>query len=243
MPLCSPLPETPLSSPHHKKICTDSQMEEVSNADILKAINELSVRFTSLELKINQNAADIVTIKENVEGIDHQMKITDEEVCAVNRRVCEQDEKIEEAERYSRRWNLKLFNIPETVNETAEDVRRQVFEIFGTLAPEERNKLGFLIDTVHRIGRPREDRSSRPVIVQFTMRTFRQKIWRASVNATVMKEKKLRLAEDLTRWERECRQKLWPIVEKARKEGKKTSWRGADVIIDGRRVSADKTTS
>lgn len=239
LPLCSPLPDTPVPSPNPKKLCVSSQEENVSNADILKAIQELACRFTSLEQQINRNTADIVTIKENVEGIDHQTKVTDVKVQAVSRRISEQDVRIEEAERYSRRWNLKLLNLPEAVNETAEDGRKKVFEILGQIVPDEKNKFGFLVDTVHRIGRPREDGSSRPMIMQFTMRTFRHKVWKASMSANVMKEKKLRFAEDLTYRERQCRQKLWPLVEKARKEGKKTSWRGPDVIIDGRKVAAD----
>ena len=182
-----------------------------------------------------------MAIKENVEGMDHQIKSSVDKVQAVNRRISEQDIKIEEAERYSRRWNLKLLNLPEAISETAEDVRKLIFDIFGKIVPEEKTKMGFLIDTVHRIGRPREDKSPRPVIIQFTMRTFKQRIWRASVSATVMKEKNLRLAEDLTYWERQCRNKLWPLVDKARKEGKKTSWRGPDVIIDGKRVTAESS--
>lgn len=39
------------------------------------------------------------------------------------------------------------------------------------------------------------------------------------MSTTVMKEKKLRLAEDLTYWERQCWKKLWTLVDKARKEG------------------------
>jgi len=80
-----------------------------------------------------------------------------------------------------------------------------------------KNKLGFLVDTIHRVGRPRDDGSPRPVISQFTMRTFRQKIWKTSMTAAVKREKKLRLAEDLTYGERQCRKKLWPLVEKPAK--------------------------
>lgn len=61
-----------------------------------------------------------------------------------------------------------------------EDLRKQIFQIFGQIAPDEKNKLGFLVDTIHQVGSPRDDRSPRPVIIQFTMRTFRQKIWKTS---------------------------------------------------------------
>lgn len=189
LPVCSPLPDSPLASPNPKKVCSNSQDERVSNADILNAIKELSSKFSSLETKINQNSADICIFKDNIEGMDHQMKTAFDKVNAVNRRVSEQERKIVEAERYTRRWNLKLLNLSEGVSETAEDTRKKVFDIFSKVIPEEKNKPGFLVDTVHRIGRPSEDRSPRPVIIQFTMRTFKQKIWRASVNADVMKEK------------------------------------------------------
>lgn len=53
----------------------------------------------------------------------------------------------------------------------------------------------------------------------------------------MLKQKKLRMAEDLTYWERECRNKLWPLVKKARDAGKKTKWMGAAVIIDGEKFA------
>lgn len=74
LPLCSPIPETAISSPNPKKLCSVKQDEHMSNADILKAIQELTCRFISIEKKICQNTADIITINENIEGIDHEMK-------------------------------------------------------------------------------------------------------------------------------------------------------------------------
>ena len=80
-----------------------------------------------------------MAIKENVEGMDRQMKLTVDKVQAVNRRISEQETKIEEAERYSRRWNLKLLNLPEAASETTEDVSKHIFDMFGTIVPEEKN--------------------------------------------------------------------------------------------------------
>ena len=235
---CSPLSDTPFSSPNSKKTCSRDNDDEVSNADILKAIQHLTSRFVSLEQKISQNTEEIAAIKENIGGIEHMVQTNNDKMQVMSRRLSEHDEKIEDAERYSRRWNLKLFNLPESTNESTEELRRQIFQIFAQMAPDDKNKLGFLVDTIHRVGRPRDDRSPRPVIIQFTMRNFRQKIWKTSMTATVMREKRLRLAEDLTYGERQSRNKLWPLVEKARKDGKKTAWRGPDVIIEGKRITA-----
>ncbi len=120
LPLCPPLPDSPLASPNPKKVCSVSLEENVSNADILNAIKELSSKFSSLEAKINKNSADIGTIKDNIGEMDHSMKATFVAVNAVNQRISKLESKTEDAERYSRRWTLKLLNLPEGVNETAE---------------------------------------------------------------------------------------------------------------------------
>lgn len=70
------------------------------------------------------------------------------------------------------------------------------------------------------------------------MCTFTQKFWKASATAAVLKERKIRLLEDLTYRERQRRNKLWPLDDKPRKEGKKTTWRGHDAIIDGKKITA-----
>ncbi|KAL7397290.1 hypothetical protein ABVT39_019867 [Epinephelus coioides] len=233
--LCTPLPSSPLKSPNPKKICSEMEDEAVSNADILKAINNLNDRFSKFEERVLKNTAEIAAVKENMKNLEMQCKGTDDSVKSLKDQFTTMQEKQDDAERYSRRWNLRLLNLPEKQNE---DVRREVLEIITQIIPDEKNKLGFMIDTVHRVGRPRENQSTRPIIIQFTMRTFRYKVWRASLNADVMKEKQLRMAEDLTYQEKQCRNKLWPLVKQARIEGKKTRWQGPVAIIDGVRFTA-----
>lgn len=60
--LCSPLPETPLNSPSPKKVRTEISKkgaENVSNADILKAIHGLNDQFSKFEETVNKNTAEI----------------------------------------------------------------------------------------------------------------------------------------------------------------------------------------
>lgn len=231
--LCKPLPETPINSPNSKKIRTDTpevREEAVSNADILKAINGLNDRFSTFEQIVNKNTAEIIVVQEHVKSLEIQYEKTNDTVKKLNDRISALQEKQEQAERYSRRWNLRLLNLPEHSNE---DVRKEVMDIIAQIIPEEKHKLGLMIDTVHRVGRTRDENTSRPIILQFTMRTFRHKVWRASINSDVMKKKSLRMTEDLTYTERQCRNKLWPIVKQARSEGKKTKWVGPVAIIDG----------
>lgn len=233
--LCVPLPASPLQSPNPKKHCSNKEEEPVSNSDLLKAINSLNDRFSNFEKMVLKNTAEIETVKENMKGLEMQSKETGDSVLSLKNQLATMQEKQDEAERYSRRWNLRLLNLPEKPNE---DVRKEVLEIINLIVPEERSKLGFMVDTVHRVGRPRDNQSMRPIIIQFTMRTFRFKVWRASLTADVMKEKKLRMAEDLTFQEKQSRNKLWPLVKQARTEGKKTKWQGPVAIIDGVRFTA-----
>lgn len=143
--LCSPLPESPLKSPYPKKVCHNSKEEEsVSNADILRAIQELTSRFTSFEQKISKNTTDIVS-KESLKCIELKVKSNNDKLHAMDRRISGQKLKSEDAEHYSQCWNLKLHNLPEAANETAEDTRKQVFKIFGLLTPDEMNNNAWLM--------------------------------------------------------------------------------------------------
>uniref|UniRef100_A0A1A8SHC0 Uncharacterized protein n=1 Tax=Nothobranchius rachovii TaxID=451742 RepID=A0A1A8SHC0_9TELE len=81
------------------------------------------------------------------------------------------------------------------------------------------------------------DNSTRPVIIQFTMRAFRNKIWKVSRDNNTLKEKKLFLKEDLSQADRMERNRLWPIVEEARKQGKRAGFRGPHAYIEGKKVT------
>lgn len=170
--LCRPLPETRFNSPDSKKICTKApevREEDVSNADILNAINGLNDQFSKFEEMVNKNTAEIIAVQEHVKSLELQCEATNDTVKKLNDQISALREKQEEAERYSRRWNLRLLNLPEHSNE---DVRKELMDIIAQIIPEEKSKLGFMIDTVHRVGQTKDENSSRPIILQFTMRTF-----------------------------------------------------------------------
>lgn len=88
-------------------------------------------------------------MKEEIKGLDFQKKSTDSNLKDMTNHFKGLRERQEDAERYSRRWNLRLINLPEKPNKTAEMVRKEVFDIMGQITPEDSNKLVFLIDTVH----------------------------------------------------------------------------------------------
>lgn len=147
--------------------------------------------------------------------------------------VCKLQQRGDDAERYSRRWNLRLYGLNEV---PAENIRADIMQLFAALVPEDKEKIGFLVDTVHRVGIPHNSKN-RPIIIQFTMRNFRNKIWKVSRENEILKEKKLMLKEDLTHADRMERNRLWPLVESARKQGKRAGFRGIDVYIEGKKVT------
>ncbi|XP_054881407.1 uncharacterized protein si:ch211-196c10.15 [Poeciliopsis prolifica] len=63
-------------------------------------------------------------------------------------------------------------------------------------------------------GRPRE------VMIQFSMRHYRDTVWKAAKQSPFLKSSNLRFKEDLSPEDRQGRNMLWPLVKKACEEGK-----------------------
>lgn len=63
------------------------------------------------------------------------------------------------------------------------------------------------------------------------MRTVRDEVWKKSKDARVCSEMHIRFRED-----REARSKLWPLVQEARKKGKRAFLKEGYALIDNRRV-------
>lgn len=194
---------------------------------------ELTNRFITLEQKLSGNTDAITALCDQLKGVEIQVQKNEKQVKKLSDQVSKLQQRSDDAERYSRRWNLLLYGMKEA---TGENIRVDIMKLLATLAPEEKEKIGFLVDSVHRVGVPR-DNTNRPIIIQLTMRNFRNKIWKVSHENEIMKQKKLMLKEDLTHADRMERSRLWPLVEAARKQGKRAGFRGPDAYIDGKKVT------
>lgn len=185
-----PLPITPSSTPSKppapKKMkanrSLDKEMDEGSlvqqistvlntrldslEKNMEKLISENTLKIEGLKQTIDFICADIREVKEKVTKVDAQACETEKKMCAVDQRVAE-------LENYSRRWNLRLYGVPENKEQ---DVRTQVMKICQAILPEYKTKLPDAIDTVHRLGQPKKDVSKpRGIIMQFTGRFYRDK--------------------------------------------------------------------
>ena len=130
-----------------------------------------------------------------------------------------------------------MAGIPE---QTGEDIKKIISNILAQVSPDIAQELHFSVDIVHRLGPRSADRhANRRIIVQFLSRTHRDKIWRDARTSKFLKERKIQIFEDLTQDTKNARNKLWRLVEQARKEGKKAGFRGSHALIDGKRITVN----
>ncbi|XP_016369751.1 ectonucleoside triphosphate diphosphohydrolase 2-like [Sinocyclocheilus rhinocerous] len=123
---------------------------------------------------------DIVTLKEVNE--EHQ------------KRISELEERVNEAERYQRRWNLRLYGLAE---QEGENVKQRVIDICRAVVPEAADNFPHHIEVVHRVGRKSAEKV-RPVILRFTARSAKELLWKSAKGSEYLQSRKLRFGEDLT---------------------------------------------
>lgn len=193
---------SPTSSPLAKKSCQANE-PSVSNADILCAVNVFNDRFTSMEQQISQNSITVANLSKTVDFVGEELKslsttvkTSDNKVSQIEQVIRVVQGKVDQAEIYSRRWNLRLINLKEA---EGGNIRNRVLEILKILTLDEADDIHFYVDTLHRTGRlGAGNNRSRPVIIQFELRDYREKIWKAAQDHPVLKERCVRLTEDLT---------------------------------------------
>lgn len=247
-----PLPETP-KPPSKKSKMVDrvaSDNQTVSNLhlmEVLERVEKMQLEFLnrmqSLEVTVKDNTNSLNSVTEALEFMSNQVEEVTSKVSSLQSRVesLEKEngvlrEKCDELDAYKRRWNLRVAGIQE---QRGEDVRKILIDLFGKVSPGIADQLIYTLDVAHRLG-PRSEgaRSSRRIIVQFLSRNVRDQIWRDARTAAVLKDRKIRIFEDLTQSPKDARNKLWPLVERARKEGKRAGFRGPFAYVDGKRISA-----
>lgn len=244
---CQHLPETPTKSPLPKMRRHSS---EPSNVVILEAIERLGKKqdvFMEKLLEIERSVASNSTLisdlntkvdlaSEKAEGAMIKTDKLDSQLAAMKAENKKLWERVDELDEYKRRWNLKITGISE---EAGENVKMIAMEVFSQVSPGLREILQTSIDVAHRIGPKEGGMQIRRIIVQFLSRSIRDRIWSDAKNSEVLKQKGIKITEDLTQRAREARNKLWPLVSQARKDGKRAGFKGSFAIIDGKKISAD----
>lgn len=158
-------------------------------------IRENSTMTGSLAKALEFNAAELKECKSNVSTLEEKVAAQEKENSDLKKRTGEH-------ERYSRRWNLRIKGIKETMNE---NTREEGITLFKKVA----QKMEEIVDTAHRVRR-KEEKRTRQVIVQFVKRQHRDEIWRMMKESKMCRELDVRFTKDLTRADRQAREALLP---------------------------------
>lgn len=188
-------------------------------------IRENSVMIGSLATALEFNAAEIKECKSKVAMLEEKVVVLEKDNLELKQKAIEQ-------ESYSRRWNLRIKGMKEKLNE---NTREEVIELLKKVAPHWAQTMENIVDTVHRVGR-KEEKNTRPVIIQFVKRQHRDGIWRITKESAICKEAGVHFTEDLTTEVKKIRDVLWPRILEARQAGKKAYFRGPYGFINGKRI-------
>lgn len=182
-----------------------------------KMISNNTLKIEGLKKTVYFACAEISEVKGKVTHIDNRVSVAEKKTSLLEQRVTE-------LENYSRRWNLRLFGVAENKDQ---NVRQEVIHICQSILPEHKDKLPDVIDSVHRLGQLKKGATKpRGIIMQFS-------VWKAAKKSTFLQNNKLRFAEDLSPAVRERRMQLWPLVAKAREQGKAAYFVGGRAFANG----------
>ena len=240
------MPDTPLKPPT-KKVKRDNR----ETAEILEAILVLSGKhdetfrkISAIEKTTESTSKQMEKLTSTVQQLTldvkqqkHTLEVMKKEINLLQAENKTLKANIADCQSYSRRWSLKIHGVKE---EDGENIRSRIIEILGKVAPNIRDSLKDGVDIVHRIGQRRQDGSNRSTIILFAMRRFRDAVWKEARGSKFLLDNNLRLTEALSPEEKAAREKLWPLVKKAREEGKKASFRGLFVFINGKKIDCSE---
>lgn len=198
----------------------DDRMDEVS-----KQIQQHSTMLAAIAKSVQFNSEELQECKKKIQ-------LLEKEIGSLKKDNDEIKEHVRNQERYKRRWCLRIKGKKEKINE---NIRAEVVELLGRIAPDLKLKMEEAVDVVHRVGKAAENKH-RQIIILFARRAMRDDIWRRTKASLVCKDEGIRFAEDLSPEDWRARQALWPKIDQARKAGKAAGFRGPFGFIEGKRI-------
>lgn len=245
----APLPDTPEPNPA-KKSKPSYDSPSVSDAMLMRFMQRMEAmheetlrRIQGVEKTVLENSNSIKQIINSLEFHGEEVKHLNEKTEELEKKMVRLEkenvdlrDKYSDLEAYKRRWNLRVAGIPE---KAGEDVKQMIIDLFSQVSPSIAADLPRGVDIAHRLGpRSAAEKSSRRIIVLFSSRSLRDRVWKNAKTAVLLREKKIKIFKDLSQREKDARSLLWPTVEKARREGKRAGFHGQFAVIEGKRVTA-----
>lgn len=228
-------------TPDSKKPKNEPSLVDLQNNIVRILTEKINERADGLEKIIKKNSDGIEALQKSTEFLSREINDVKADLTGLksssgshDKKILDLEAKVNEMERYRRRWNLRLYGLDE---HEGEDIKQKVVDICAAVLPDEKGKFATEIDVVHRVGRKLDlMQKPRAVILLFRSRHVRDLLWKSAKKSSFLKEKKLRFAEDLTAVDKEIRSQLWPSVEAARKEGRRAYFVGTRAFVDGKEI-------
>lgn len=148
-------------------------------------IGRIEGRLLDIECKTEKLELDSKHAQKYSEGCKISVRQLDSRL-----KECEKEQN--DLQQYSRRWNLRVFRVPEQKQETTEDCVERVVQIFTDSVGIKTTKED--IEVAHRTGQ-RSSTQARPILIRFFDRRKRDDILR---NRRKLKNKGIVIGEDLT---------------------------------------------
>lgn len=193
----------------------------------------INTRSDSLECKITTLEGKIARISTDLSAVNTKVIQLEQRVVRVEEPVKQIQRQIDDFESHSRRMNLRLRGLPDSM----EEVHGQVVKICQRVLPDaDKSKLADNIDIVHCVGKRSPSQSgerTRPRGVWFATRTWRDVVWKAAKVCPFLRDNGLQFQEGFPKGVLEWRAKLWPLVKKARNETKRAFYVGGRAFIEG----------
>ncbi len=187
-------------------------------------ISTNTLKIEGLKKTIDFVCAEVQDLNKNMKGLDSRLK---DQECLTGTWVT----RISKLERYfCRRWNLRLFGVPETFKEF---IRSEVIRICSETYAEAKNKYPGVVDTVHRLERRGDHTKPCAVIMQSTSQVICDALWKAAKKSQFLQDNNLHFAADLTSLDRDRRKSLWPRLREATAAGKTAYYIRARAFIEG----------
>ena len=214
-----PLPITPSKLPAPKKMMYTVGFEQTNPNNIMASLSaQTNTRSDSIESTVSANALKIEGLKKTIDFVCAEIKDVKNKEKQAD--TCQQ--RVSELERYSRRWNLRIHRVEESEYKTRPS--RSVRLVFL------RRRASWLTLLTPCIGSAPSSRLTANPEASLSIS------WKAAKTSQNLRDNGLRFAEDLSEKDSERRNKLWPVINKAREEGKPASFRGGHGFISGSEV-------
>lgn len=145
-------------------------------------------------------------------------------------------------EAYTRRENIKIFNLPEIRGETPSDTEalvKSMFEEKMNISKEDVDEIRF--ERVHRLPTRRNQTNPnkpRPVIAKFSFYQDKQFVWSSVKN---LKDTGIGLAHDYPKEIDDIHAKLYPVLKKAKREKQQAFFKVDKLIINGQVYKGEET--